>query len=300
MTTTNASAAPLATAVGVLGATSLVAEPLIRMLSSRGGRVVACSRGGTPPVRSSGQRVTWCQPGTADPLGGPIPHWITACPLWAVPEHLPWLEALGIRSLVAVSSTSVDTRRNSPDPAERSIAARLGMAETALEEWATRCRTTLCLLRPTMIYDGKTDGTVAVVADFVRRRGFFPVAGPARGLRQPVHAGDVAAACVAAVDRAPLPQTVYTLSGPNPLPFCDLLAEVFKACGRRPRIIHLPRWSVPLLDSAARFAGYGSSLSGIASRMNEDLVFDHDAAARDLDFAPRPFSSATLSAEVLA
>ena len=65
----------------------------------------------------------------------------------------------------------------------------------------------------TMIYDGVTDGNIAAIAAFIRRRGWFPVAGPARGLRQPVHAADVAAACLAALEKAPLPQTVYAVSG---------------------------------------------------------------------------------------
>jgi nucleoside-diphosphate-sugar epimerase len=294
--TTNHSATADPGCIGVLGATSLVGRPLIDRLVARGDRVVACSR----QTRSKAEGVTWCTPGTRDPIGEPVPRWITVCPLWTVPEHLPWLESLGIRSLVALSSTSMISKRESPDPDERAVAATLSNAEATLGTWAERSGATLCLLRPTMIYDGVNDLNVAAIATFIRRYGFFPVAGPASGLRQPVHAADVAAACVAALDHAPVPQALYTLSGPVPLPFRDVVAEVFVACGRTPRIVHVPRWAVSLLSPLARLAGRRGSMTGIAARMNEDLVFDHAAAARDLGFAPRPFASSSLFAEAKA
>lgn len=279
------------TPVGILGAASLVGRPLVDSLQRRGIPVVACSRRPREPAEADAAGVSWCVPGAADPIGRPVPRWIAVCPLWSVPAQLPWLESLGARSLVAISSTSVITKRRSPDARERAIAAHLAEAEEAVTAWATQAAATLCLLRPTMIYDGITDGNVASIAAFIRRRGWFPVAGPARGLRQPVHAADVAAACLAALERSPVPQTVYTLSGREPLPFCDLVAEVFAACGRRARIVHVPRWLVsvaaPLVDRTGR-----GTLAGMAARMNEDLSFDHDDAARDLGFDPRPFAAA--------
>ena len=101
-------------------------------------------------------------------------------------------------------------------------------------------------------------------------------------------------ACLAALEKAPLPQTVYEISGREPVPFCDLVAEVFAACGRRPRILHVPRWlatiAAPLVDRTGR-----TSLAGMAARMNDDLSCDHADAARDLGFDPRPCTAATLA-----
>lgn len=295
----NASPDSAGAALGVLGAASLVGGPLLGAAVARGIRVVACSRTATAGGPAHGAGPAWCRPGTPDPIGGAVPRWIAVCPVWAVAEHLPWLESLGIRSLVAVSSTSLLTKRRSPDAGERAVAARLELAEAELTRWAESHDVRLCLLRPTMIYDGVSDANVAEIARFIRRRGWFPVAGPARGLRQPVHATDVADACLAAAERLPLPRTVYTLSGRQPLPFCQLVAEVFRACGREPRIVHVPRPLAAALAPLARLAGGGMSVSGMASRMNEDLDFDHSAAAVDLGFAPRAFS-ATVLAESLA
>lgn len=282
------------TPLGVLGASSLVGRPLLAAASARGTRVVACSRTAPTGGQADGAGPAWCRPGTPDPIGGAVPRWIAVCPVWAVAEHLPWLESLGIRSLVAISSTSLLTKRRSPDARERAVAARLEQAEAGLTGWAESRDVRLCLLRPTMIYDGVSDANVALIARFIRRRGWFPVVGPARGLRQPVHAADVAAACLAAAERLPLPRTVYTLSGREPLPFCDLVAEVFRACGREPRIVHVPRPVAAALAPLARLVGGGISLRGMAARMNEDLDFDHAAAAADLGFTPRAFAAATL------
>jgi nucleoside-diphosphate-sugar epimerase len=141
-----------------------------------------------------------------------------------------------------------------------------------------------------MIYDGVTDGNIARIAAFVSRRGWFPVAGPARGLRRPVHADDVAAACVAAVERMPLASPSYTLSGRDPLPFSDLVAAVFGASGLPPRIVHVPRPLVAVLLPLARRLGIAAgATSGMAARMNDDLDFSHAAATADLGFRPRPF-----------
>ena len=288
-----------ATPLGILGAASLVGRPLLAAARGRGTRLVACSRAANAGGRTDGPGLVWCRPGTPDPIGGPVPRWIAVCPAWAVAEHLPWLESLGVRALVAISSTSLLTKHRSPDARERAVAERLERAEAEITRWAESRGVRLCLLRPTMIYDGVSDANVAAIARFIRRHGWFPVAGPARGLRQPVHAADVAAACLAAAERLPLPRTIYTLSGRAPLPFCDLVAEVFRAGGREPRIIHVPRPMAAALAPLGRLAGGGISLRGMAARMNEDLAFDHSAAATDLGFAPRAFSAAVL-AESLA
>lgn len=280
--------------VGVLGSTSLVGGPLLACLDAAGWQAIACSRslpaetaGGDLPMTAA------CRPGDLRPGGeSTVATWITLCPLWGVPEWLPWLQSLGIRRLVAVSSTSVVTRRRSPVAADRRVAAALAAAEEAVAAWASACGVSLCLLRPTMIYDGVTDGTVTAIARFVRRWGWFPVVGPARGLRQPVHAADVAAACVAAISTEQ-PASCYELSGGQPLAFRDLVAEVFTACGLRPRIVHVswPMWHVaaPLARLVA------ANASGVVRRMNEDLSCDHAAAARDLGFRPRPFTAGELA-----
>lgn len=276
--------------VGVIGADSLVGRPLVRLLGQTARGVVACSRQAAvvaEPVRGG---VHPHRTGAPLPAGSaPVPGWITLCPLWAVPDQFAWLEHLRAEHVVALSSMSAVTKAASPDVAERSLAARLTAAEARLTAWAADRGIRLTLLVPTMIYDGRTDGNVAAVAAWVRRFGWFPLCGPALGLRQPVHAGDVAAACRAAIDRPPA-QIRYTLSGGEALPFRDLVVRICRAHGLAPRTLRLPPWAWSVAATLARGLGFaGGATVGMARRMNEDLSCNHAAAEADLGFHPRPF-----------
>jgi hypothetical protein len=276
--------------VGVIGADSLVGRTLVPLLGQTARGVLACSRqaalvaepvqGGVHPHRTGGPL----------PAGSAVvPSWIMLCPLWAVPDHLGWLELLGAEHIVALSSMSAVTKAASPDAAERALAARLTAAEARLSAWAADRGVRLTLLVPTMIYDGRTDENVAAIAAWVRRFGWFPLCGPALGLRQPVHAGDVAAACLAAIERRPV-QARYTLSGGETLPFRELVERVCRAHGLVPRTLRLPPWAWRVAAALTRGLGFaGGATVGMARRMNEDLSCAHAAAEADLGFHPRPF-----------
>lgn len=283
-----------ASLVGVIGAESLVGRPLVSLLRRRGGGVLACSREAAPAVEPVRGGVHRHRTGAPLPAGSAlVPGWITLCPLWAVPDHLPWLEQLGAEHVVALSSMSGVTKASSPDAAERALAERLTAAEERLTGWTADRGISLTVLVPTMIYDGLTDANVTAIAAWVRRFGWFPLCGPARGLRQPVHAGDVAAACLAAHERRP-PRKRYALSGGEPLPFRELVIRVCRAHGLVPRTIRLPPWAWDMAATLVRRLGLaGDATVAMGRRMNEDLACDHAAAAADLDFRPRPFDPAT-------
>jgi nucleoside-diphosphate-sugar epimerase len=59
----------------------------------------------------------------------------------------------------------------------------------------------LTLLRPTLIYGCGLDQNISRLARIIRLCRCMLVAGQARGLRQPVHADDLAALAVAALAR---------------------------------------------------------------------------------------------------
>jgi uncharacterized protein YbjT (DUF2867 family) len=276
--------------VGVIGGSSLVGRPLLPLLARRGG-VLACARQIERHAASTEAGVRWHETGACVPPDiVPVPEWVTLCPLWAVPDHLDWLEQAGVERLVAVSSMSIVTKASSPDPAERQVAGRLASAERRLRAWAEGHGIALTLLVPTMIYDGVTDGNVAAIAAWVRRHGWFPLCGPALGLRQPVHAGDVAAACLAALERHP-PGLRYEISGGEALPFRELVIRSSRAHGLAPRLVSLPPMVWNLAAMIARRLGIaGDATVAMGRRMNDDLSADHAAAARDLGFSPRPFT----------
>lgn len=298
-----------AEAVGVLGGTSFVGQRVLARLHASPSQSSGLDGPGSTPaetvvspafafsrhaapaaVAGTPTGIRWHQlpvgPGGWD---ASIPLWIAVCPLWAVPEHFSLLEAAGARRLVALSSTSRFTKQASAAAPEREIAARLAAAEDAVLAGARARGITATILRPTMIYDGIHDRNVARIASFIRRFGFFPVAGTAEGLRQPVHADDIAAACQSALACSRLRES-YDLSGGQTLSYREMVQRIFSWLGRRPRLTTIP---LPLVRAATPLMGLLpglASLPSMAARMNEDLVFDHGAATKDFGFRPRAFT----------
>jgi uncharacterized protein YbjT (DUF2867 family) len=298
-----------AEAAGVLGATSFVGQSVLARLQASSlqassldasdattatravSSVFAFSRRAAPPPTTTATAgIRWqrlpVSPGASQ---ASIPHWIAVCPLWAVPEHFPLLEAAGARRLVALSSTSRFTKRDSAAASERAIAARLTAAEDQVLNWAQTRGIAASILRPTMIYDGIHDENVARIARFIRRFGCYPVAGAAAGLRQPVHADDVATACQSALQCDGLRET-YEISGGETLTYRDMVGRIFAWLERPPRLVTLPLPLVRAAGPLVRIMPGLESLPTMAARMNEDLVFDHGAATRDFGFHPRAFS----------
>ena len=190
---------------------------------------------------------------------------------------------------MALSSTSRFTKRDSVAAADRAMAARLAAAEDEVLDWARAHGIAATILRPTLIYDGIHDRNVAAIAGFIRRFGFSPLAGAATGLRQPLHADDVAAACLAAIGCDGL-RDAYEISGGETLPYHEMVSRIFDWLGRPPRLARIP---LPLVRAALPVANLLPGLASMATmavRMNEDLVFDHGAAARDFGFQPRSFT----------
>ena len=287
--------------VGVLGATSFVGQTVLARLRAAGLQsadlatpdrpVHAFSRSAAAVAAGNASSgVHWHHlPSDVTLWQQPIPGWIAVCPLWAVSEHLPLLAASGARRLVAISSTSLFTKRTSVSQAERSLAARLSAAESAVLDRSRANNIVTTILRPTMIYDGIHDQNVTAIARFIRRYGFLPVAGAAKGLRQPVHADDVAAAAVAALARDSLRDT-YELSGGETLTYREMVRQIFVWLERSPRLVTVPRWLVRAAGPVVGLLPGLGRLPAMAARMNEDLVFDHGAATRDIGFQPRAFT----------
>lgn len=279
--------------IGILGATSLVGACLLPLLTQAKWRVMAFSR---RAVGQAGDGVAWRQlapsPQAPFPFAGEgiIACWICVAPIWVLPEYFGLLDAQGARRVVVLSSTSRFTKNDSTDPEEQAIARRLADAETRVREWAESRSVEWVILRPTLIYGLGRDKNIAEIACFIRRFGFFPLFGKANGLRQPVHAADVAAACLAALQAPGAANRDYNISGGETLPYRDMVARVFFALGRSPRLLRVPLWvfslAVALLRRLPRYRQWSIAM---AERMSRDLVCDHAEAARDLGFKPRAF-----------
>lgn len=270
---------------GVLGASSMVGECLLPMLRDAGSRVVAFSR----HAAKSELGVEWQHLPFAE-VAEEISHWICVAPIWVLPDYFALLQAANAQRVVVLSSTSRFTKVGSDDMSEQATAAKLIDAETRLQEWAESRGIELVILRPTLIYGFGSDKNISEIACFIRRFGFFPVLGEAKGLRQPIHAEDVAEACVAALQGSNVRSLSYNISGGETLTYREMVYRIFAALGRRPRILTVPLWAFRLaVTMLRRLPRYRQWSAAMAERMNRDLMFDHTDALQDFGFKPRAF-----------
>jgi GT2 family glycosyltransferase/nucleoside-diphosphate-sugar epimerase len=276
----------------VIGASSAVARYLLDHPAEASGGYLAVSRAEAPV--HIGEGIVRMR--SAD--GGNLPSWARAgvrqvvhlAPLWTLPAYLENLADVPIARVVACSSTSVVTRRDAAGGFTDDLARRLAEAEAAVREHCASRGIELVLLRPTLIYAPGEDRNVERIARLVRRLGFFPLAGEGRGLRQPVHAEDVADAVRASLRSPVAPGRCYTVSGAEVLTYREMVSRVFRAVGRRPRFLSIPLQPYRLLLlSLGWISGAAAIDPGAAARMDDDHAFDHEAAARDLGFSPRAF-----------
>jgi GT2 family glycosyltransferase/nucleoside-diphosphate-sugar epimerase len=272
--------------VGVIGASSFLGGHLLKSARRSGWNPIPFSRN---PIGKSA-KIDW-QVFSASGVyhGGKMGDWIALCPIMALPNALPLLELAGVERLVAVSSTSLFSKKYSRDSRERMLAKNLKQAEEALKIWAAQKGVSLIILRTTLTYDGTGDENISKMARFIRKFQCLPVLLPASGLRQPLHAEDVAMACLSAL-RLGKNQAVYDLSGGETLTYLEMADRVFDSVGIVRRFISVPRPILRILE----FVGHALPISlrppiGIFERMNADLVFDHGPAAKDLNFRPRGF-----------
>jgi len=270
-----------ANAVIVTGATGLIGPHLLPLLLERG----------SLPRAMQADRVALdlSAPPIASALA-PASALIHTAPIWLLPPWLGTFARLGVRRLVVFSSTSRFTKQDSSSPHERALASRLTGAESAVEAAAARLGLRWTILRPTLIYDPGQGRNVSDIARFVRRWGFFPIAGDGKGRRQPVHAADLATAAVALLGNPATFDRSYDLPGGETLTYAEMIRRIARGRGRKPGLIHVP---VPLLRAGApvlcKLPRWRHVTPDMADRMNEDLVFDSGPARRDSGYDPRPF-----------
>jgi nucleoside-diphosphate-sugar epimerase len=287
--------------VAVTGAASQVGFFLLPRLVAAGMQVVAVSRRPQAEAAADFGRawprqdaVRWVRADlertTDDGWAEGCAAWIHLGPLSLVPAVLDRAAAPSVRRMVAFGSTSRFTKARSTHPREQRIVADLAAGEAAMASSCALRDIGWTLFRPTLIYGAGLDRNVMVIAGAIRRFGFFPLVGSGLGLRQPVHADDLAAACVSALGSPASVDRAYDLSGGEVLAYRDMVMRISDASGRRPRLLPVPVHVVGLaLWCLSRLPRYRDFNIEMARRMAEDMVFPHDSAARDLDYRPRRF-----------
>ncbi|MDM8565280.1 NAD-dependent epimerase/dehydratase family protein [Candidatus Halobeggiatoa sp. HSG11] len=203
-------------------------------------------------------------------------------------ERLPKTTLL--KRVIVLSSTSCFTKENSTDFNEQAIANQLIQAELALIKECQQRNIAWTILRPTLVYGCGLDKNITFIANFIRRFGFFPIVGQGSGLRQPVHADDLAKACIQVASSENTINKTYNLTGGQTLSYRDMVITIFKFLGKKPHIISIsPSLFKAIISCISWLPKYSHLSTAMVTRINQDLCFDHTAAQHDFDYQPRKF-----------
>jgi nucleoside-diphosphate-sugar epimerase len=271
----------------VFGASGAIGIQVCGQLLACGWRVVAITR---QPISQSGDGIEWRH--------GELPYFesanehfdavISCGPLSLFSEWLTQT-AVSCNRVVAFSSTSVHVKQSSPDLAERELMERLLQAEAQLAHLSQMRSLVVTILRPTLIYGSGKDRNISRIAALAKRYGFFILPHDALGLRQPVHAADLAKAAIAALGRNETGVRSYDLAGGETLSYREMTERVVTAMQPPARLIILPGFLFQTIAKMARVLGMHDAGVAVLARMRENLVFDDSAARAELGYDPRPF-----------
>ena len=198
------------------------------------------------------------------------------------PQIIALANACGTRRIILTSST----RRFTQFPEETAravIAGEQQVAESGLE---------FTVIRPSMIYGGERDNNMTHLVAALRKYPVHPLPSSGQMRWQPVFTWDVVAAVNAALNR---PETtagkMYTVAGPDPMTYREMVTIMLRAMNRRV-------WLLPIPIAVIRFAC--ACIAPILrrtplkpdqiDRLQEDKVFDITDAVRDLGYTPTPFA----------
>ncbi len=276
----------------VFGASGQIGAPLLVKLREGGWRVVAMSR--DPHLDQPGVR--WMRGDLAAIEGVPVdgmPTTIDAIFSCGPLDHFArWYASTSLRAarVIAFGSTSLEVKVDSSEPAERDVAWRLTEGERVVFATAARRGANATLLRPTLVYGAGRDRTLTRIATFAKRWHCCALPSGANGLRQPVHADDLAMAALRTCDAPATHGQAYALPGGEALSYRDMVARVLRTLRPRPLLVEVPE---PVFNAAlrgARWFGISSAPGDAAvARLRRDLVFDAAPALRDFGYVARGF-----------
>jgi nucleoside-diphosphate-sugar epimerase len=215
---------------------------------------------------------------------------ISLAPLPSIDVVLKMAHSLGAKRVIAFGSTGRFSKIGSTSEIERDFVAQQERAENLFSIGCEAAGMGWTLFRPTMIYGANTDQNISFIRAVIRRFGFYPMPIGAKGLRQPVHIDDLADACVAALACESTLNRAYNLGGGEVLSFPELVRKIFKAEGKLPVLVPIPKTLFFLLIAVAKRVPKAAFIrKEMVERMFQDLTVDNQPAMNDFGYAPHSF-----------
>ena len=272
----------------VIGATGLVGSYLLHHLARAGQKPYAMSR--SP---HADDEANWIVGDLEDVQKLPPSVATLYCTADAklLASALPRLLTPSLKRVVAFSSTSVMTKMDSEIAGEREAMKRLAEAEEMIGRTCEAQGVAWTILRPTIIYAEGRDQNLTPLSRLIGRFGFMPVVGGGKGLRQPVHAEDLALGAIAAATSPATVNKIYALPGGDTLTYKEMIGRIFDGMKLPRRIVPIPAlvWRAVFLWAGRLFPGANVAM-GI--RMMQDMAFDAQPAIADFGWQPRGFRPA--------
>lgn len=274
----------------ITGATSLIGHFLLPKLLSSDYSIFPFSRS-----KQSSSEINWHQFDgsslTANPPVQQAEILIHLGPLRILPDLIDDFVTLGGKRIIAFSSTSRFSKLNSGSDSERKMAQDLISAEKSISSKCAIQNISWTLFRPTLIYGAGLDKNVSNIAHSIRQFSFFPLVGNGSGLRQPVHAEDLATACLTILNNEKTFGQAYDLIGGEALTYKEMVERIFLALNKKARFISIP---LPIFRIAMKCISiiptYSHVTPDMADRMNKDLCFDSEKAINDFGYQSRRFN----------
>ncbi|WP_398478463.1 NAD-dependent epimerase/dehydratase family protein [Tardiphaga sp.] len=270
----------------VIGASGIVGGYIVEQLARLGERPLALSR-----LPRTGGKADWLSGDLAEPARLRLPNVdVIYCTVEVglLADALPLIANPDLKRVVAFTSTSVITKIASEIPEERELLERLADGEKRLAVVCAQRGIGWTILRPTLIYAEGRDGNVSRLARLIRLLGVLPLMGDGRGLRQPVHAEDLAIGAVAAAASPAASGKIYAVPGGEVVSYKEMVGRIFDALHKPRRIISTPPW---LWRAAFTLVGplFLNANVAMGNRMAKDMVFDAGPAEADFGWTPRGF-----------
>jgi nucleoside-diphosphate-sugar epimerase len=271
----------------VIGGTGLVGGYIVQHLVRNGEQPLVLSRS-----QQAKPGIDWLRGNLEKPETLRFPAFATMyCTADAVllANALPQLLNPSLRRIVSLSSTSVLTKQDSEVAAERDKIRKLAEAERMIAAVCEKHNIGWTILRPTLIYAEGRDINITPLSRLIRRFGFMPLVGGGPGLRQPVHAEDLAIGAVAAAVNSAAVNKIYSLPGGETLTYREMIGRIFDGLRLPRRTISVPPslWKASFFLVKPLFPGANVAMG---TRMMKDMTFDSTPAIRDFGWNPRKFN----------